>query len=76
MKSVPSLTNDELIAINTESDRLTNRHIAKLLSDVSAVGTPEIVQCAIKREMRRLSRDICTAVSDVAYTGKIRAWKN
>jgi len=41
-----------------EIDRLTNRHIGKLLDQIENINLPEIARSAIKREFWWLNEDI------------------
>ncbi len=52
-----------------EIQRLTSRHIAKLMTELKGSITP-LVETAIKKEIRFLESDIINFV-----TGKIPAWK-
>jgi len=41
-----------------ELERLTNRHIAKLLDKLEQIQTPNIIKDAVKQQFRFFSKDI------------------
>jgi len=46
-----------------ELDRLTNRHLGKLLDQLDEINTSEIVKAAIKKEFWWLNRDVKAVLS-------------
>jgi len=51
-------TKEAVLKTEGERERITNRHIAKLLSRLEPLSLPEIARDEIKREVWRLSDDL------------------
>ena len=66
MKGIRAMTEETI----TNPEKLTNRHIAKLLDRLKVLNLPEIAISEIKREMWYLTEDLTKFYEDTGKEGE------